>query len=98
MCIRDSHGPFSDDGQGPVRSYDGGAAPDRDVRERGVGPEDDVVTDGAGTVDLGLLVDGDIAPEPDVGIYPGRGRVDHGHSGTHPALDDAAVELLSLIH
>src|SRR6185503_13228769 len=86
-------GARTDDRQGPMRAYDGRSVADLDVREGGAGPEDDVVTDGAGAVDLGLRIDGDVSPEGHGGIDPRRGRVDHGDSGTHPALDDPAVEL-----
>src|SRR5665647_899126 len=86
-------GSGADDGREPMRAYDGRAVADLDIGERGVGSEDDVVTDGAGTVDLGLRVDRHVAAERDVSVDPRRGRVDDGHSGAHPALDDAAVEL-----
>ena len=74
-------------------AYDGRTLSDLNISERGVRSEDDVVTNGAGAVDLGLLMDRDITPERDVGVDPGSGRVDHGDSGSHPALDDPTVEL-----
>jgi len=74
-------------------AYDGRALSDLNISERGVRSEDDVVTNGAGSVDLGLRMDRDITPERDVGVDPGSGRVDHRDSGPHPALDDPTVEL-----
>src|ERR1019366_6431941 len=74
-------------------AYHGRPAADLDVRQRRVGPQDDIVTDGAAAVDLGLRMDGDVTPERDVDVDPGRGRGDHGPPSGHPALQGAAVQL-----
>ncbi|VXC06974.1 hypothetical protein NOCARDAX2BIS_400209 [Nocardioides sp. AX2bis] len=86
-------GAGADHGEQPVRPHHARPGADLAVTQGGVGADHGVLGHDGRPEQLGAREQGDVGGEDHVGVDPGRPRVDDRHAGTHPALEDAAVEL-----